>query len=120
MTTTKQLIEEVALIRQRYLTTLADFDESRAQWKPSPDRWNAVDITEHLFWAEQGGILGMWKTLLGIRADTVSYEGISPNDGLSIEEVIRQTWQEKEIVPAVWVSGHRHWPDFNPCWPSAR
>ncbi len=101
MITAQQFLKEVADARRRYLAAVADFDESQAQWKPSPNGWNAVDITEHLFWAEQGGIVGMWKTLLGIRAGTLSYEGISPNDGLSIDEIIRQTWQEKEIVPAV-------------------
>lgn len=101
MSTINQLLNQVATARQQYLATLADFDELKAQWKPAPESWNAVEITEHLFWAEQGGILGMWKTLLGIRAGTVSYEGASPNDGLSIDEIIQRTWQEKEIVPAV-------------------
>ncbi len=96
-----QLLNEVALARQHYLNALVGFDEQRAQWKPSPDSWNAVEITEHLFWAEQGAILGMWKTLLGIRAGTVSYEDAKPHDGLPIDEIIRLTWQEKEIVPAV-------------------
>ncbi|CCG98718.1 hypothetical protein FAES_0707 [Fibrella aestuarina BUZ 2] len=101
MTTTQHLLHDVGLARQRYLDAVANLDEAAAQWKPAPSRWSAVDITEHLFWAEQGGILGMWKTLLGIRAGTVSYEGVGPNDGLSIEEVIRRTWQENERVPAV-------------------
>jgi hypothetical protein len=101
MTTTKQLIDEVGVARRNCLAELAHFDDSQAQWKPSADSWNAVEITEHLFWAEQGGILGMWKVLPGIRSGTISYEGPSPNDGLPIDEVIRLTWKEKEIVPAV-------------------
>ena len=96
-----QLLQQVALARQQYIASVADINEQQAQWKPSPDSWNAVEITEHLFWAEQGGILGMWKTLLGIRAGTVSYEGTSSNDGLPIDEIIRLTWKEKEIVPPV-------------------
>lgn len=101
MPATKQLIDEVASARQLYIASLADFDEAKAQWKPTPDRWNAVEVTEHLFWAEQGGIVGMWKTLLAIRAGTLSYEGVSANDGLPIEEIIRLTWKEKEEVPAI-------------------
>ena len=101
MPSTKKLLDEVAAARRQYITTLSVFDDIQAQWKPSPESWNAVEITEHLFWAEQGGILGMWKVLPGIKAGTVSYEGNSPNDGLSIEEIIRLTWKEKEIVPAV-------------------
>jgi hypothetical protein len=101
MHTTKKLLDEIAAARDRYIASLSAFDDLQAQWKPSPESWNAVEITEHLFWAEQGGILGMWKVLPGIKAGTISYEGNSPNDGLSIEEIIRLTWKEKEIVPAI-------------------
>ncbi len=101
MYTTAQLLEEVSIARQRYMGAVMGLDEPQAQWKPAADRWNAVEITEHLFWAEQGGILGMWKTLLGIRAGTVTTEMTSPNDGLRIDEIIERTWQEKEMVPAV-------------------
>jgi hypothetical protein len=83
---TKQLLHDVAEARQHYLAALAGFSEEQAQQKPSP---------------EQGGILGMWKTLLGIRAGTVSYEADRPHEGLPIDEIIRRTWQEKEVVPAV-------------------
>jgi hypothetical protein len=101
MNQTQQLLNGVATARQNYLAALANLDEQQAQWKPAPDVWNAVDITEHLFWAEQGGILGMWKTLLGIRAGTVNYENDRPHEGLPIDEIIRLTWKEKEDVPAV-------------------
>jgi len=101
MNTTSQLLHEIAVARQQYIAALTDFDALQAQWKPSPDHWSAVDITEHLFWAEQGSILGMWRTLLGIREGTLSYEEPSPNDGLSIDAVIERTWKEKELVPAV-------------------
>lgn len=101
MTVTDQVLNQIAQSRQQYILALANVDEPLAQWKPNPDSWSAVDITEHLFWAEQGGILGMWKTLLGIRQGTISYEQSSPNDGLPIEEIIRLTWKEKEIVPPV-------------------
>lgn len=101
ITTTKQLLTDVATARQNYLAAITDFTEEQATWKPAPDCWNAVEITEHLFWAEQGGILGMWKTLLGIRAGTLNYEADRPHEGLPIDEIIRRTWQEKELVPAV-------------------
>lgn len=44
---------------------------------------------------------GHVETLLGIRAGTLSYEADKPHAGLPIEEVIRRTWKEKELVPAV-------------------
>lgn len=101
MTEINQLLGQIARSRQQYMLALTKFDELQAQWKPAPESWNAIEITEHLFWAEQGGILGMWKTLLGIRLGTISYEQSGPNDGLPIEEIIRRTWKEKEIVPPV-------------------
>ena len=101
MTLTSQLLHKVAIARQNYIAVLTDLNELQAQWKPSSESWNVVEITEHLFWAEQGGILGMWKTLLGIRDGTVSYEETSLNDGLLIEVIIERTWKAKEIVPAI-------------------
>lgn len=97
----QQLTQAVAKAREHYLAVVANLTDEQAVWKPTPDSWNAVDITEHLFWAEHGGILGMWKTLLAIRAGTLSYEDNRPHEGLPIEEVIRLTWKEKEEVPAV-------------------
>ena len=101
MNHTKELLHDVAEARRNYVVAIANFSEKQALWKPSPDSWNAIEITEHLFWAEQGGILGMWKTLLGIRAGTLNYEADRPHDGLTIDGIIRRTWQEKEIVPAI-------------------
>lgn len=101
MKTTQQLLQEIAIARQNYVDALLEFDEKQAQVKPSPEAWNAVEITEHLFWAEHGGILGMWKTLLGIRAGKVSYEENKPHEGLPIEDIIERTWKAKEEVPAV-------------------
>ena len=101
MNLTNQLLHKVAIARQNYIAVLTDLDEVQSQWKPSSESWNAVEITEHLFWAEQGGILGMWKTLLGIREGTVSYEETSLNDGLLIEAIIERTWKVKETVPAI-------------------
>ena len=99
--TTQQLLADVAQARHQYLTTITAFSEQQAQWQPTPNSWNAVAITEHLYWAEQGGILGMWKTLLGIRAGAISYEADRPHDGLPIDAIIQRTWREKEDVPAV-------------------
>ncbi|MFD2571372.1 DinB family protein [Spirosoma soli] len=97
----EKLLNDVAQARQSYLAAVSTFTEQQAVQKPLPDSWNAVEVTEHLFWAEQGAIFGMWKTLLGIRAGTLNYEADQPHAGLPIEEIIRRTWQEKEVVPAV-------------------
>jgi hypothetical protein len=95
------LLADVADARLRYLTELEDFTENQAQWKPAPDAWSAVENTEHLFWAEQGGIFGMWKLLNAYWVGAPGYAGELPHRGLAIEEIVARTWQPKELVPAV-------------------
>jgi hypothetical protein len=56
----KRLINEVSAARKAYLDQLKNISAVQAQWKPKPDVWSVVEITEHLFWAEHGGIAGMW------------------------------------------------------------
>jgi hypothetical protein len=98
----KALIEAVGDSRRRYLKTITHFSEKQAQSKPSPEIWNAVEITEHLFLAEQGGLYGMWKVLDALKnGDDTLQRVIAPFEGLKIEDIIAKTWQEKEIVPAV-------------------
>jgi hypothetical protein len=101
MHTIQQLIEDVAKARTLYLDKIAHVTEVQARWKPDPDVWNITEITEHLFWAEQGGIVGMWKTLHAIREGNMvrTYESIHKN--MPIEQIIEMTWQPKEKVPAV-------------------
>ena len=62
---------------------------------------NWKDKIQHLFWAEQGGIVGMWKTLHAIRKGTVERNYESVHKDMPIEQVIDLTWQPKEKVPAV-------------------
>lgn len=101
MTVLTQLIEDVATARAAYVDAVSQWTEQQAAWKPSDDVWSAVDITEHLFWAEQGGILGMWKVLRAKQAGLPVWEGERIHRGLSIEEIVDRTWQPKEKVPAV-------------------
>jgi len=101
MNTGQKLIQDVSAARTRYLDQLAQVTEEQSRWKPDPEVWNITEITEHLFWAEQGGIFGMWKTLHAIRDGSLvrTYESI--HQDLPIEQVIELTWQPKEKVPAV-------------------
>ncbi|WP_132051335.1 DinB family protein [Pseudocnuella soli] len=101
MNTVLKLIEEVATARTSYLNIIANVTEAQASWKPQPDVWNIIEITEHLFWAEQGGILGMWKTLHAIRAGSMDRTYASIHKDMPIEQIIALTWQPKEQVPAV-------------------
>jgi hypothetical protein len=101
MTTVEKLIQEISIARYSFIDLLKPFSEVQAQWKPSPETWSMAEITEHLFWAEQGGILGMWKTLHAIRdgKSVRTYE--SDHKEMSIEKIIELTWQAKEKVPDI-------------------
>lgn len=96
----KPLISDIANARTRYLDVVLGLTDQQAQYKPSPDAWNAVEITEHLFWAEQGGIWGMWRALQTYRTGTPIWTGEHTNRGRSIDEIVQLTWQPKEQVPA--------------------
>ncbi|GAB4028565.1 DinB family protein [Spirosoma gilvum] len=96
-----QLLDEVAAARNRYIAEVGKLTEEQAQWKPSTDVWNAVDNTEHLYWAEHGGIWGMWRAYHAKKAGKPIWEGELTNKGLTADEIVARTWREKEQVPAI-------------------
>ncbi len=97
----QKLIQNVSTARTQYLDEIATVTELQARWKTEPEVWNIIEITEHFFWAEQGAILGMWKTLHGIRNGNVVRTCDSIHKDMPIEQIIDLTWQPKEKVPAV-------------------
>lgn len=99
--TIQKLIQDVSIARTQYIDKVAGISEAQASWKPDAEVWNVVEITEHLFWAEQGGIFGMWKTLHAIREGSMGRTFESPHKNMPVEKVILTTWQPKEKVPAV-------------------
>jgi hypothetical protein len=101
MGTVKKLIREVSAAREAFLNQVKNIPDSVAHQKLQADVWNVVEITEHLFWAEQGGIAGMWKTIHAIRSGTLERKFESVHQEMPIEQIISLTWQEKEIVPPV-------------------
>jgi hypothetical protein len=101
MNTVEKLIQDVSIARHSFIDQMKPFSEEQTQWKPSSDTWSMTEITEHLFWAEQGGILVMWKTLHAIRDGTMERQYESDHRDMSIEQIIDLTWQAKEKVPAI-------------------
>ena len=95
------LLGDIATARTRYLDVVLGLTDQQAQHKPSPDAWNAIEITEHLFWAEQAGIWGMWRALQAYRTGTPVWTGEHTNRGRSIDEIVHLTWQPKEQVPPI-------------------
>lgn len=101
MPNVEMLINLVSEARNSYCKRISAITETQAPWKPSPHVWNVIEITEHLYWAEQGGILGMWKTLYAIRSGQMEKRFDSIHQNLSVQEIISRTWKEKEDVPPV-------------------
>lgn len=97
----ENLIRRVAVARQQFIQAASGLTTEQAQFKSSPDAWSVVDIVEHLVWAEQGGINGMWKALEGIKSNKPLWTGDAIHRGLSIEEIIEKTWQPKEKAPEI-------------------
>ena len=96
-----ELIKRIADARESYLNLIDQFSEDQARWKPLDNVWNMIENTEHLYWAEHGGIMGMWKTLQAIRDGKYERSFEFEHKGMPIEEIIEKTWKPKEEVPAV-------------------
>lgn len=99
--TLTSLISDVAAARTRYFDVVGKLTEPQTRYKPSAEVWSPIEITEHLYWAEHGGIWGMWRALQAYRDGTPVWSGEHTNRGKSIEAIVAQTWQEKEQVPAI-------------------
>jgi DinB superfamily len=100
MNTIEALILDASIARKKYIDQIAHCSQEQARWKPTPEVWNMVEITEHLFWAEQGGILGMWKSIDAIREGKMERKYESIHQDMPIEQIIKLTWQPKEKVPS--------------------
>ncbi|MFM6926747.1 MAG: DinB family protein [Ferruginibacter sp.] len=101
MQTVANLVQQVGVERKMYIDQLVNVSETQAQWKLKPEDWNLAEITEHLFWAEQGGIFGMWKTIDAIREGRAERVFESVHKDMTVQQIIDLTWQPKETVPAV-------------------
>ena len=99
--------------RLNFLAQTDGLSAVQANFKIAEDQWSVSQITEHMVWAEKIGLNGMSKAMEGILLNKPIWEGTSKNQGLSIEEVVAQTWREKEIAPTVaepkWGGTLRFW-----------
>jgi hypothetical protein len=93
-----QLVADVEAARLALLDTIAPLTTTQGAFKPAPDEWSVAEVVEHLFLAEMGVITKIWTALEETRAGK-TWTGDLPNAGLSIEQVVKRTWKEKEIAP---------------------
>ena len=93
------LKKDITEARKRYLNSVKNLTSEQGSFKPSENVWSAAEITEHLYYAEIGGIAGMWKALEGTKAGNPPWKEEHTNKGLTIEQIVQKTWQPKEKVP---------------------
>jgi hypothetical protein len=96
-----RLIHEVESARRRYIGSIEALSPEQTHFKPTPDVWSAAENTEHIVRAEWGGINGMWKAIHGAETGNSAWDGEPRHRGKSIEQIVTETWQEKEQVPPV-------------------
>lgn len=48
----KQTLELLERTRKEYVSAVAGLTDEEARWKPAPDRWSALECTEHVALAE--------------------------------------------------------------------
>jgi hypothetical protein len=93
------LVDGVEAARQRYLGAVVGLSSEQGAHTSAPHSWSIAQITEHLVHAEVGGINLIWRAAEGVLQGTPVWTGDSPNQGLSIEQVIAGTWRPREASP---------------------
>lgn len=100
MTQVQLLIDSISKARAEYISEVNGLSPHQIIYKASDDAWNAIEITEHLYWAEQNGLVAIYKTIQANEEGKSVWEGDPVNKGLPIEVIIERTWKTKEAVPA--------------------
>ncbi len=100
MTQVQSLIDSISEARAAYLSEINSLNPYQISYKASDEIWNTIEITEHLYWAEQNGLVAIYKTIEAKEQGKSVWEGEHLNHGLPIEAIIDRTWKPKEIVPA--------------------
>ena len=101
MSELRQLVLEVKAARTRYLLAVSDLPQELSQYKPEEESWSILNITEHLVHAEDVGVLGIWKAYSAYSQGDPLWKGNLMHSGSSIEQVVENTWQPREIAPEI-------------------
>lgn len=97
----RELVIGVASARARMLRELEPLSSEQVRFQPAPETWSATQVLEHLVWAEHSGLNKMMVALEAWRAGEPVWVGENPNQGQSIETIVKRTWQPKEKAPPV-------------------
>ncbi len=97
-----ELSERIAGVeeaRRRYLAAITDLTTEGGAFRPDVTSWSIAQVTEHLVHAELGGINLIWRAADGVRRGAPVWSGVSPNRGLTIDEIVERTWAPREASP---------------------
>lgn len=101
MSELRQLILDVKTARTRYLNEVYGLSQDLSLYKPEDTSWSILDVTEHLVHAEDVGVLGIWKAYFAFSLGNSLWNGDLVHSGSSIEQVVEDTWQPKEVAPDI-------------------
>lgn len=100
MNEVRTLVHQVGEARSRVLQTVRTLSEQQASFKSTPEAWSINEMLEHLVLAEQYGVSKIWSAAAGVKSGRPAWTGEHTNAGRSIDDVIAQTWKEKEVAPS--------------------
>ena len=97
--TVEYLLNDIKSSRIKLLDLVANMSKAEGKIKSSPDQWNMQEVIEHLVLAERGGFDLIYTAAENFRNGEPIIVDENFNEGLSIEDIILNTWQEKEKAP---------------------
>lgn len=95
----RSLATAVEKARAALLEEASSLSEEQAAFKPA-EGWSASEILEHLYLAELSGVSKVWSASEDFRVGKC-WAGDRPNRGEAIEQVVRETWREREVAPPI-------------------
>jgi len=98
-TTILKLLDDIKISRINMLNEVSDLTIEQCSYKPNENTWSIQEVLEHLVLAERGGYNLICTAAECFKANNPVWNGVSENDGLSIEEIISRTWKDKEDAP---------------------
>lgn len=93
------LFDEIKTSRSRVVQLTQNVSTELGMLRIKPDSWNIQEVIEHLVLAERGGFDLIYTAAESFRNGNPIWSKPSVNDGLSIEEIIKNTWKPKEKAP---------------------
>ena len=99
ISTIDNLLNKIKASRSQIIELTNNISPVQGSIKIEPDIWNIQEVIEHLVLAERGGFDLIYTAAEKFTIGEPVWTGKSENEGLSIEEIIMNTWKPKEKAP---------------------